>query len=116
MSLSFDKLPEAVCEIQDRMKVIEQFIFNLNNNRNTENAWLNIDELCDYLPDKPAKKTVYKWVSNNTIPHYKGTKALRFLKPEIDEWLKEGKVETAQEILEQINGSTALPLKRRARA
>jgi excisionase family DNA binding protein len=65
----------------------------LNANTPTEptDRWFNVNELCNYLPDRPAKQTIYGKVSNNEIPHYKDTKKLRFLKSEIDEWLKQGK-------------------------
>lgn len=56
--------------------------------------WFNLAELCQYLPDKPTKATVYGWVSNAQIPCHKGGKKLRFLKSEIDDWLKQGKKTT----------------------
>ena len=46
--------------------------------------WFDINELCAYLPDKPAKATVYGRVSRNELPYRKGGKHLRFLKSEID--------------------------------
>jgi predicted DNA-binding transcriptional regulator AlpA len=60
--------------------------------------WFDLPELCDYLPDKPAKATVYGYVSANTIPCHKGAKKLRFLKSEIDTWLKQGRKKTVAEI------------------
>jgi excisionase family DNA binding protein len=60
--------------------------------------WLDIDELCEYLPDKPAKQTVYSWVSKEIIPFHKGSKKLRFSTTEIDQWLKSGKFKTPMEI------------------
>jgi len=53
-------------------------------------VWFNLQQLCNYLPDKPAKPTVYGWVSKRSIPHHKKGKSLSFLKSEIDLWLKEG--------------------------
>jgi excisionase family DNA binding protein len=47
-----------------------------------------------YHPNKPSRPTVYGWVNAGTIPVHKGGKYLRFLKSEIDNWLKEGKKET----------------------
>jgi Helix-turn-helix domain len=60
--------------------------------------WFNLTELCDYLPDKPAKATVYGWVHANLIPCHKGQKKLRFQKSEIDNWLKAGRKKTLTEI------------------
>jgi len=62
------------------------------------NHWFDLPELCNYLPDKPAKPTVYGWVRTGLIPCHKGQKKLRFLKSEIDQWLKSGKQKTISEI------------------
>ena len=69
-------------------------------NSSTEN-WFNLGQLCNYLPDKPKKPTVYGWISNSLIPYHKGAKNLRFSKSEIDEWLKSGKRKTKDEIKEE---------------
>jgi len=54
----------------------------------TPDKWMNLNELCNYLPDRPSKPTVYSWVNQKNIPVHKGGKKLRFLKSEIDIWLK----------------------------
>jgi excisionase family DNA binding protein len=59
--------------------------------------WFDLNELCDYHPDKPCKPTVYGWVNAGTIPVHKGGKKLRFLKSEIDSWLKQGRKKTLAE-------------------
>lgn len=61
-------------------------------------TWLNLNELCQYHPDKPSKQTVYGWVHAGLIPVHKGGKRLRFLKSEIDAWLKQGRKKTVAEI------------------
>jgi excisionase family DNA binding protein len=65
--------------------------------------WFNLDELCLYLPDKPAKPTVYGWVHSGTIPNHKSGKKLRFLKSETDLWLKTGRRKTIAETAEEAN-------------
>jgi len=66
---------------------IKEFI--LNNKVLTEqpDRWMDLIEVCNYIPDKPTKPTVYGWVHSNNIPFHKGGKKLRFLKSEIDNWL-----------------------------
>jgi len=59
--------------------------------------WFDLNELCQYHPDKPTKPTVYGWVNAGTIPVHKGGKKLRFLKSEIDNWLKQGRKKTLAE-------------------
>jgi excisionase family DNA binding protein len=75
--------------------IIEQVVRKVLSERplqnDVQNEWLNINELSEYLPDKPVKATIYSWVQNNSIPHHKGGKKLRFLKSEIDQWLRSGK-------------------------
>jgi hypothetical protein len=60
--------------------------------------WFDLNELCNYLPDKPATATVYGWVHTSQIPYHKGTsKKLRFLKSQIDIWLLQGRKKTFAE-------------------
>jgi hypothetical protein len=42
-------------------------------------------------------------VNANTIPVHKGGKKLRFLKSEIDNWLRQGRKKTLAEIAEEAN-------------
>jgi excisionase family DNA binding protein len=60
--------------------------------------WLNLQELCQYHPDRPSKATIYGWVNAGSIPVHKGGKKLRFLKSEIDTFLKQGRRKTLLEI------------------
>ncbi|MCC7027652.1 MAG: helix-turn-helix domain-containing protein [Saprospiraceae bacterium] len=60
-------------------------------------SWLDLNELCNYHPDKPSKATVYGWVNAGIIPVHKGGKKLRFLKSEIDTYLKQGRKKTLAE-------------------
>ena len=62
-----------------------------NENQPEPDKWFDLNEVCNYLPDKQAKATVYDWVHKSLIPCHKGNKKLRFLKSEIDVWLKTGK-------------------------
>lgn len=65
--------------------------------------WFDISELCAYHPDKPAKPTVYSWVNSGLIPVHKSGKKLRFLKSEIDNWLKQGKKKSTSDINAEAN-------------
>jgi len=60
--------------------------------------WFDLNELCIYHPDKPSKPTVYGWVNAGIIPVHKGGKKLRFLKSEIDNWLRQGRKKKFAEI------------------
>lgn len=67
-------------------------------NKIITDQWFDINEFCSYHPDKPTKATVYSWISLGNVPHHKSSKRLRFLKSEIDEWLKQGRKKTNSEI------------------
>jgi excisionase family DNA binding protein len=100
--MSFDRLPEAVSYVIEKIEKIEQAVACLLDKSEHPNPpidkWMNVNELIDYLPDKPAKPTVYSWVWERKIPHHKGGKKLRFLKSEIDEWLSSGKRKSEMEL------------------
>lgn len=89
--------------IDTRLSNIENLLLDIKHSPQTltqekqTNAWFTLTELCEYHPDKPTKATVYGWVNAGTIPVHKGGKKLRFLKSEIDEWLKQGRKKTRYE-------------------
>jgi predicted DNA-binding transcriptional regulator AlpA len=65
--------------------------------------WMTVPELIEYLPEHPHKFTVYKWVREATIPVNKSSKQLRFLKSEIDAWIKSGRRKTYAELRAEIS-------------
>jgi excisionase family DNA binding protein len=69
--------------------------------------WLDLNELCIYHPDKPSKPTVYGWVNAGSIPVHKGGKKLRFLKSEVDNFLKQGRKKTLAEIAKETDSFLA---------
>lgn len=80
-------------------RVTANILKAVGNEQPTEtDRWFDINELCQYHPDKPSKPTVYSWVNAGSIPVHKGGKKLRFLKSEIDSWLKQGKKKTLTEL------------------
>ncbi len=65
--------------------------------------WMNIEELCKYLPDHPCKNTIYKWKRKGIIPFHKRSKHLYFLRSEIDAWLKSKRGLTKSEMESIVN-------------
>lgn len=102
MELTFNELPQAISQLREDMAIIKQLLLDKGAEPQSElNKWYDLSELCDYLPDKPAKATIYSYVHKMEIPFHKGQKKLRFLKSEIDEWLKTGKRKTHAEIAKE---------------
>jgi len=85
--LTFNEVPQAVSALLEKVGNLEELIEESLFTRKEESVWMNIDELCSYLPTKPAKQTVYGWVCDKFIPYHKKGKRLQFLKTEIDTWL-----------------------------
>lgn len=101
--ITFEDLPQAVGYLIDKVESLEKSLLTEREQQNEcSDYWLNVDELIEYLPDKPAKATVYGWVSGRQIPHHKGKKKLRFLKSEIDKWMTDGKRKTEDELQQEV--------------
>ena len=95
MENPFDKL-------EQRLTNIEKILLSLQNQEQPQSpetdTWFNIDELCQYLPSKPTKPTVYGWTQAKKIPFHKTGKSLVFRKSEIDTWLSSNRIKTIAEI------------------
>lgn len=93
-------MPQALSHIIQRLDEIEKKVDFLKTTRQEEPAekWFDLEALCAYLPQHPAKQTVYGWTSANLIPYHKNGKSIIFRKTEIDEWLQQGAVKSQQMI------------------
>jgi len=88
-------------DISIRLDRLEKLILDSKNSVSPappSDTWFDLPGLCQYLPDKPAKPTVYAKVQGRLIPFHKKGQKLFFLKSEIDAWLKTGRRSTALEI------------------
>lgn len=91
----FDVLELRLNSIEDLLLELKQKLIPQSPAQSDQ--WFDINELCNYLPDKPKKSTVYFWIHTGMVPVHKGGKKLRFLKSEIDSWLMQGKQKTLAE-------------------
>jgi len=97
-NLTLETLPKAFVLLTNEVGEIKRLLLEKSNEQPTEtDRWFDLNELCIYHPDKPSKPTVYGWVHSGLIPVHKGGKKLRFLKSEIDNWLKQGRKKTLAE-------------------
>jgi len=96
--ITLETLPKAFMHLLDEVKEIRTLLIQSNQEPHPfTDQWFDLNELCNYHPDKPKPATVYGWVFAGKIPVNKGGKKLRFLKSEIDEWLKQGRKLTVAE-------------------
>lgn len=97
--LTLETLPKAFSQLINEVSEIKRLLIEQSNKQPIEaDHWFDLNELCQYHPDKPSKPTVYGWVNAGIIPVHKGGKKLRFLKSEIDNWLRQGRKRTLAEI------------------
>ena len=87
-TLTFEQLPQAVAALINEVKEMKSLLQTKQQVAvEPADQWFNLEELCAYLPDRPAKQTVYGWIGQHIIPYHKKGKKLQFLKSEIDQWL-----------------------------
>lgn len=73
--ITFETMPKAMAYLINKVEALEKKLLEKNEVPTTPaDKWFNIDELKDYLPDHPAKQTIYGWVSKREIPFHKGGK------------------------------------------
>jgi nitrate/TMAO reductase-like tetraheme cytochrome c subunit len=98
---TLEEMPGALSYLIEKVESLEKTAQSLLNRQKEccSPHWMDVDELCDYIPSHPVKQTVYGWVSDRQIPHHKINKALVFLQSEIDDWMKQcGRTSTENRI------------------
>ena len=100
--ITFNDMPRALAYLVDKVELLVSILKEQRKASEPEpgKKWMNLDELCEYLPGKPSKTTVYGWVCQRAIPYHKITRRLSFLKSEIDEWISRSGHATAEDIQE----------------
>ena len=85
-------------EFKTLLKETVREILKEGNHQNKENfpEVLNVTEAAKFLRLK--LNTLYEKTSRKLIPHFKKGNKLYFHKPELESWIKDGKVKTQQEI------------------
>ena len=97
----FEEMPEALNYLIRKVESLAEKVGAMSctqKNANEQSEWLDIEALCAYLPTHPAKQTVYTWVNEMSIPFYKSSKKLLFLRSEIDDWLRQGRRKNNEEL------------------
>ena len=92
----FDKLPEVVRQLFEKVEHIESLLFKLHYEGEAREKFLSVKEAADYL--KISVAALYSLVSRRQIPVKKPGKRLYFLNTELNEWIKAGNLKTNDEI------------------
>lgn len=56
--ITFDNLPQAVATLLDKVQELKTLTENLTTYGGFS-PWMDVEELCEYLPGHPAKCTIY---------------------------------------------------------
>lgn len=101
---TFEMVPGLVGRIAELLESIDQKLDKVNVGpipTDDTPELMTVKDLGRYLPSHPKPSTVYSWVNDNTIPHYKQGKTLMFKKSEIDKWLLRTRVKDNTEIMDE---------------
>lgn len=85
--LTFNDLPSAVAYLIQSVDEIKAMLKHLPPRSSVNEEWLGVEQLIQYLPDKPAKATIYSWSAQGIIPSHRVGKRLGFKISEIDDWI-----------------------------
>lgn len=85
---AFEDVPNLILELHNKVDTLSSL---LENPRENVDRLMPLDELRSYLPENPARQTIYGWVNDRKIPFEKHGKYLYFRKSSIDSWLNNGR-------------------------
>lgn len=76
------------CVIEYNSNIIMFLLEDLMNNAMNEN-FISIEDAAAFLNIKPV--TLRKWIRDNNVPAHKIGKQWKFLRSELEEWVRSGK-------------------------
>ena len=98
-AISFNDLPAAVLKLFDKLSAIEALMLKISSPGVEEEKILSVEEAAAMLG--LAVPTIYGLVSRRAIPVSKRNKRLYFSRKELIEWIKEGRMKTSHEVMEE---------------
>lgn len=98
MVITFEKLPEAVGNLQETVNDIKRLLLERSDQSLKPEAdqLLTIQQAAEFL--NLSVPTLYGYVHNAEIPVCKKSKRLYFSKQELTDWIKTGRKKTTTEI------------------
>jgi excisionase family DNA binding protein len=69
--------------------------------------FLTVDEVADMVRVRP--RTVYQWVAERRIPHYKPGRTLLFDPAEIEQWIKDSRREATPPLTAEAREAVSSP-------
>lgn len=98
--ITYDTVPQALSYLIGKVEKLESLLETSAPTSPVEKqpVWMTMAEFRAFHPEHPAPTTVYGWVRNGLIPHYKKGKKLFFKRSEIEAWLDDGRQKTDSEL------------------
>jgi hypothetical protein len=87
MEITFETLPSAVSELNRKVDLL----LSQSKEKPEPDILFTIEQIIDYLPEHPARQTIYGWINDRKVPFEKHGKRLYFRKLQIDFWLSNGR-------------------------
>lgn len=102
-NITYNEMPDALAYLITKVEAIDRMLKHMMplSTEKKEVKWLNVEELCEYLPSHPREQTVYSWTSSRKIPFHKKGRSIMFNKREIDEWLQDSSHYKSEKDLEE---------------
>ena len=99
--INFNNLPQAVELILEKLENLEKRLLENPGNKSTEasDQFLTIEQAAEFL--NLAKPTVYSMVSRGELPYMKRSKRLYFSKDDLQDYIRNGRVRTNDEVRQQ---------------
>jgi len=114
MEITFEKLPEAVNQLYDKLETIERLLLIKSNDpQPEEDKLLTIQQAAEIL--HLSVPTIYGLVHRAEVPVCKRGKRLYFSKKELTSWIMGGRRKTVSEIEAEVD-TYMKPRKQRARS
>ena len=109
MEITFEKLPQAVTQLLDKLENIERLLLSQSNDPHEADKLLTIQQAAEIL--HLSVPTIYGLVQRAEVPVCKRGKRLYFSKQELTTWIMAGRKKTISEIEAEV--STYLPMRKK---
>ena len=87
--ITFDNMPKVIAEINSK---IDRLLAQIEQpETESPDRLMTPDELSKYLPETPARATIYCWVNQRLIPYEKHGNRLYFRVGDVKSWLNRGR-------------------------
>ena len=84
---TFNEVPVLLAEVNRKLDLL----LSKPSEEEEKDRLFSVEQLQNYLPENPARQTIYGWVNNRLIPFEKHGPRLYFRKSKIDHWSENGR-------------------------